>query len=690
MGNKLPLIMGIHCHQPYENFHHVVDYAVKVSYAPFIEVALKNKSLKFAVHYSGWLLDFIRVNHKDLFNKMKKCYDNGQIEFFTGGYYEPILTTIPSDDRRGQINKLSDYIANYFGERPKGLWLTERVWDPMIIPDLYECGVETIVVDDYHLLTAGVDEKDIKGYFRTEQDGCPINILPVDKTMRYATPFKPEGEILDYLKELKNADFKLVTYFDDGEKFGLWPSTYEWVYEKGWLERFIETIVSSEDVEFAHYRDIIKTVKPEGLAYMPITSYVEMGEWSLNANGVEKFSKIKDCLKHNIDNLHISDTDIDTYVRGGVWKNFLVKYSEANRIHKKALNLSLKGKKHKNDEIFKEHLYQSQCNDALWHGLFGGLYLPNLRNNLWGSIILTQKRFEELERIKPDTIEIADIDLDGYDEAYYIGAKFNALFASKNNGQLTSLELKDKNFNILNTLTRRKEGYHSHINFVDTENNDECKIDEVKNIHDSNLEIDSCVKDFLEYDWYDRSSFIDHFTYDFSVENFKRVNFIEIGDFVNQCSKLELNNDKITFKRDGSFNTSYGVTPVVMSKQYTCKKDIIDFKFDIKSSAPFECQYVSEMNFHFANSEAVTINGEKIDGHTILTGKKFIIKDDYTAKNIILEYAEEVELGSFLVHTVSQSEIGVELTVQGIAILAKIDFNTSLSFKGKFYIEDYK
>ena len=26
-----------------------------------------------------------------------------------------------------------------------------------------------------------------------------------------------------------------------------------------------------------------------------------------------------------------------------------------------------------------DHLYQSQCNDAYWHGVFGGLYLPHLR-----------------------------------------------------------------------------------------------------------------------------------------------------------------------------------------------------------------------------------------------------------------------------------------------------------------------
>ena len=43
---KIPFLFGIHCHQPAENFYNVVDWAINESYAPFIEVALKNKKFK--------------------------------------------------------------------------------------------------------------------------------------------------------------------------------------------------------------------------------------------------------------------------------------------------------------------------------------------------------------------------------------------------------------------------------------------------------------------------------------------------------------------------------------------------------------------------------------------------------------------------------------------------------------------
>ena len=34
-----------------------------------------------------------------------------------------------------------------------------------------------------------------------------------------------------------------------------------------------------------------------------------------------------------------------------------------------------------------DHLYQSQCNDAYWHGVFGGLYLPHLRSAVYEHLI---------------------------------------------------------------------------------------------------------------------------------------------------------------------------------------------------------------------------------------------------------------------------------------------------------------
>jgi len=51
------------------------------SYLPFIEHASKYPEFRFAVHYSGWLLEYIRRHSPVLFNLLKDLSDTGQVEF---------------------------------------------------------------------------------------------------------------------------------------------------------------------------------------------------------------------------------------------------------------------------------------------------------------------------------------------------------------------------------------------------------------------------------------------------------------------------------------------------------------------------------------------------------------------------------------------------------------------------------
>jgi alpha-amylase/alpha-mannosidase (GH57 family) len=225
---KVKLLFGIHCHQPVDNFHNIVFEAIEKSYKPFFQTVI-NYDFKFAVHFSGWLLEFIKNNDKELFNLMKKASDKGIVEFFTGGYYEPVLASIPSDDRKIQIEKLNRFIKENFGQEVKGLWLTERVWESSIVKDLVEVGIDYVMVDDYHFISNGYEKESLHGYYLTEEEGKKLKIFPIDKTLRYITPFKPVDRVMQYLKSIKG---KAGIIFDDGEKFGIWPGTYKWVYEE--------------------------------------------------------------------------------------------------------------------------------------------------------------------------------------------------------------------------------------------------------------------------------------------------------------------------------------------------------------------------------------------------------------------------------------------------------------------------
>jgi hypothetical protein len=678
---KLPLHLGVHCHQPVENFYHVVDHAVEKSYLPFFEVALKKPEFKFSVHYSGWLFEYIKKNHPSLFGMIQDCAKSGQAEFFSGGYYEPVLASIPSIDRREQIKMLNGFIEDNFKVSPKGLWLTERVWDSSIIPDCAEVGIEYVIVDDYHFVAAGFYESMLHSHFKTEQDGQEMLIFPISEKLRYMTPFSPAEEVADYLKEIHESGGKSMTIFDDGEKFGLWPETHEWVYEKGWLTDFIDAVAQSDHSEFALFKDTAANQKPAQIAYLPTVSYFEMGEWSLFPERTEKMEE----LVKEIEEKHTDDTS-KVFIKGGIWKNFLVKYPESNRIHKRTVTLSKKANKSGDPQLL-ESLYKAQCNDVLWHGIFGGLYLPNLRNNSYRFIIEAEKRLEEVADVAP--VEVGDFDFDGYDEVYLRSDHANYMFVSRDCGQLVALEDKDNLFNFQNTLARRKEAYHEKLfekpekpEIEDTEATEDA--DGIANIHDAPDTLDEELKKYLVYDWHNKNSFIDHFVSNFDADTFENVTFSEMGDFANQPAEVKTTDAGVTFTRDGGIFKDGIKNNTTIKKTYTPTDKGLDFQIDIEADTA--CTYIMELNFHFNNMAYATINETTLTDINGTTADQFTFADEHTPKKLQITLNETTKIHTYIAKTLSQSESGADLTDQGICVLLPFELNGKLSINGTLSI----
>ncbi|MGE4267106.1 MAG: alpha-amylase/4-alpha-glucanotransferase domain-containing protein [Deferribacterales bacterium] len=676
---KLPLHLGIHCHQPVENFYNVVDIAVEKSYQPFFELLLKKNGMKVSVHYSGWLFEYIKNHHKKLFGMMQDANSAGQVEFFSGGFYEPVLAAIPSRDRKEQIKKLNGFIENNFKVSPKGLWLTERVWDSSIIPDCADCGIEYVIVDDYHFIAAGFYESMLHGHFKTEQDGREMLIFPISEKLRYMIPFKPAKDVVGYLGEIAEQGGKSLTIFDDGEKFGLWPETHEWVYEKGWLNDFADAVNDSGHSEFALFKDTVETVPPSQIAYLPTVSYFEMGEWSLFA---ERTNKMAEFLKET-EKLHRDDT-AKVFIKGGIWKNFLVKYPESNRIHKRTLKLSKDADRLKDERLY-EALYKAQCNDVLWHGIFGGLYLPNLRNNAYRFIIEGEKLVEELDGTAYPSMEKGDFDFDGYDEAYVRTPELNFMFVSVDGGQLVSVEDKANCYNFLNTLARRKEAYHEKmLNSAepeDAETAEEADEEGISTIHNDSRADSAAYKEYLVYDWHNKNCFIDHFVHRFDAEEFRNVSFGEMGDFANQPAVMISSESGLTFTREGGLYKYGQKLPCRVTKEFSFDKKGLELRLNIDSELDEEIDYVMEMNFHFNDLENVLINGKTPDESEGVDWTKIELGEKHTPSKLLIEMSGGAKLYTYPVLTVSQSESGADLTHQGICLLLPFRFRKHLELE---------
>ena len=668
--SKVSLLFGVHMHQPVDNFGDAVDEAVELCYKPFFETMVKFPKFRFSVHCSGWLLDRIRNNHPDIFKNMQTLTKSGSIEWIGAGFYEPVLSSIPSKDRRLQIDKLSDYLFKYFGVKPKGLWLTERVWESSLVPDISACGIDYVVVDDYHFLSSGFDASKMDGYYKTEECGIELGLFPIAQSLRYALPFFSVERAIESILTCAKREDSAAIIFDDAEKFGLWPQTHEWVYEKKWLEKFVKAVLKNKKIKTAHYSTYMQKNNSLGLAYLNNTSYFEMGEWSLKA----KQTLALEALKESVSDEYFNNMGV-AFIKGGIWKNFFIKYTESNYLHKRMLYFSKM--QDTLDEKSLDILHKLQTNDVFWHGVFGGLYLPNLRDNAY-RFLLELEKTQSTNKIKT---KLLDIDMDGFDELKVSTQNLSMVFSSKHGAQMVEFGSFDTLFNWQNTLTRREEAYHSKI--LNPKESHEIKsTDEIATIHNDTASIGNDLKDELVYDWHLKYSFIDHFSEDmFTLESFKNLSFKEVADFANQ--PFVFDKEKQSFIRNGGIylDRCYKTT---LKKSYTFYEN--SFSLDIKTDTKYKKKlfYGCELNFHFAHPEKITFNTKTLDDG--FCGKdldELIIFDDFTQKSIKITTDKKCDIFAYILNTISQSESGFDKVAQGVCIL----FTAPISKKFKIGLE---
>lgn len=463
MSKPIALLLGVHAHQPVGNFAEVLHDAHQRCYKPYLETLHRFPEFPFAVHFSGWLLDWLLEHYPEDMALLREMVARGQAELFGAGDTEPVLAVIPYRDRVGQLETLSVKLEGTLGQRPEGAWLTERVWEATVVPALADAGIRYVTVDDYHFLCAGKTSAELDGFFTTEEDGRRLDLFPISEALRYRFPFSPAHEAVAYLESLADAGSEAAVYFDDIEKFGIWPETYEWVYEKKWLEDFIRGVLASPKIQPMRYCDFHAAAKTRGIVYLPTTSYIEMNEWSLPAEQANAYSDLVQQHKHAG-----QFEGNKAFLRGGIWKNFLSRYPESNWMHKRMLELSQRldalPEARRTPEM-TALLYQAQANDAYWHGLFGGSYLPHLRRAVYNAIVALEALLDACDP-RPSVAQ-RDFNLDGKEELFLQNGTLQTIVSLDGLAAIGELDAYPLRHNFGDTLTRQNEHYYRKIHLQD-------------------------------------------------------------------------------------------------------------------------------------------------------------------------------------------------------------------------------
>ena len=464
---KFNLVLLIHAHQPIGNFDEVMEHTYTRSYLPFVDCVAKHPRVRLGLHYSGPLLEWLAERHPEYLKQIAALVARGQVEVVGGGFYEPILITIPPEDQIEQIRRLSDFIAANFGKRPGGAWLAERVWEPQLPAALADAGVAYTLVDDSHFLTAGREMQELYGYYVCEELGRTVKVIPGLQPLRYLLPF---GTVDDSIRFLRDAAAEhpggMASTGDDMEKFGGWPHTWEHCFRDKWLENFFTALEANQDwLETVLPGEALASRTPLGRADLPTASYTEMMEWVLPTAVRQKF--------HGLQQEFAERPDVRRFLRGGFWRGFFSKYAEANLLHKKMLRVSSKlqsisrksAKGAEKRARAMTHLLRAQCNDAYWHGIFGGLYAPHLRTALWRELIMAET-LADAARNRPVQYRVAerlDFDADGREEIEIVSPQFAAVVKPSGGGTLELFDFRPSAVTLMNSMQRRLEAYHARI-----------------------------------------------------------------------------------------------------------------------------------------------------------------------------------------------------------------------------------
>ncbi|MBP8131102.1 MAG: DUF1926 domain-containing protein [Candidatus Hydrogenedentes bacterium] len=680
--DRINLIFGCHAHQPVGNFEHVFADAYRKAYLPFIDVLERYPAVRVVLHYTGPLWDWFLAHEPQFVRRLAGLAERGQVEIMGGGYYEPLLCAVPERDAVRQIIRMNAFCKEHFGAPPRGMWLAERVWEPHMPRILAAAGIEYTVLDDMHFKCTGLRPEELFGYYITEEAGTTLKVFPILEKLRYLIPFRQVEQTLAFLREHATPDgLCCAVIHDDAEKFGVWPQTYQSVYEEGWLEEFFRALTENQDwLRCTTYADYVDSLPPLGRTYIPTASYQEMMAWALPTPMQHQLHALRERFQDDPGHL--------LFLRGGFWRNFLAKYPEANAMHKRMLRVSeriagLREKKNKQQQFIDEAerlLHQGQCNCAYWHGVFGGLYLNHLRTAVYERLIAADRLLDQCEHGDGAWVNCAVSDWDGdtWEDVILENSQIALFLNPRDGGTLTELDFKPRPFNFLNTLARREEAYHEALRSGQTTLSSDAQ--SRGSIHELVRVKELGLHKLLVFDPYRRSSLRDHFLQpSVTTEELWAARQEELGGFATGAYAFSPGRQGVTLWREGTVNGA----AVKVSKTIKLQKDAsgfeIQYDMEIGGNVPLDALFGVEFVINLLTGGAPDryyVSEDRDLGRPALGQPgcdeglcQIALQDEWQKLRFSLRFSAPTRVHRFAIETVSQSEDGQERVYQGSVVL---------------------
>lgn len=396
-----------------------IEKTYQNTYKKLLTFLYTNPKFHFTFYFYGPYLEWLNKNHKEAVDILSELSSRKQVEFLTGGYYEPLLPLILPADRVGQIELLTTNLRKYFGKKPRGIFIPYSVWEPSLISSFRTSGLDYIFLDS-ELFS---EKKEFLPTPKFMEDlGKLITLIPLH------FPFTT--------KELPSPESFFKSLFNDADKtedsfisIAVSPSQLAELVKTSWLEKFLNLCNESENIEITVPQAYLKTNTVFEKQYIyPATSSKFVPYDTKSINSIREF-------------LYEKPQAQSLYARMMYVNSQIMQYRGDSSRKKTA----------------KQYLWQAQGQSAYF--LLDDEYIKdyfNAKEEAYRHLLMAEKMVREA----PDTsineiVTSFDYDMDGKKEYLFLNADFNA-FISLSGGILYELDLLINNKNYCNTILRNK------------------------------------------------------------------------------------------------------------------------------------------------------------------------------------------------------------------------------------------
>jgi len=339
-------------------------------------------------------------------------------------------------------------------------------------------------------------------------------------------------------------------------------------------------------------------------------------------------------------------------------------------------------------EDARTHLYRGQCNCSYWHGAFGGLYLPHLRNAVYKELIDADTILERVTREPGPWVDVmaADFNLDARQEVKLSNHRLIAWLSPATGGHLYELDVRANSVNLLATLNRRPEPYHQRIldfgrNVESADDADLASIS--KDVKFKQPDLDKKIV----YDNWPRKSLVDLFLQPrLTFDAFRRGEGL-LGDFATGTYEASVRKGEqkiaVEMRRRGHISDLTGeVRKIVMMSADRPNEILIQYQVS-GFAKHIPLHLAVELNFaampggagdrYFYDGSGQRLG--TLDTILDLEGvDRLSLVDEWLGLDVGIESSKTGGLWAMPIETISQSEGGFEAVHQSVCVLPHWEF----------------